>query len=165
MFLCHCLFYCIYFLIFLYENLMVQTSWQNIKCKDMTEKYILHLNNYSLFSLLCLCRVLVLSAEPLSGMLSSDLEILCEFFVTEEKALLSQSLNANFFHSFFLYFIHSFCVCVSHSVMPDSSTPWTVAHQAPLLMGFSRQEYCRGLPVPYPGDLSDPGIKLGSPTL
>ena len=32
------------------------------------------------------------------------------------------------------------CVCVSHSVMSDSATPWTEAHQAPLSMGFSRQE-------------------------
>ena len=38
-------------------------------------------------------------------------------------------------------------------------TPWTVAHQAPLSMGFSRQEYWSGLPSPPPGDLPDPGIK------
>ena len=37
--------------------------------------------------------------------------------------------------------------------MSDSVTPWTVAHQAPLSMGFSRQEYCSGLPFPSPGDL------------
>ena len=41
-------------------------------------------------------------------------------------------------------------------------TPWTVAHQAPLTVGFSRQEYWSGLPRPPPGDLSDPEIKLGS---
>ena len=40
---------------------------------------------------------------------------------------------------------------------------WTVAHQAPLSMGFSRQEYCSGLPFPSPGDLPNPGIKLASP--
>ena len=44
-------------------------------------------------------------------------------------------------------------------------TPWTVAHQAPLSMGFSRQEYWSGLPFPSPGDLSKPGIKPGSPAL
>ena len=44
-------------------------------------------------------------------------------------------------------------------------TPWTVAYQAPLSMGFSRQEYWSGLPFPSPGDLPDPGIKPGSPTL
>ena len=49
------------------------------------------------------------------------------------------------------------CVCaLSHSLMPDSANPWTVAHQAPLSMGFSRQEYWSGLPFPPPGDLSDP---------
>ena len=37
-------------------------------------------------------------------------------------------------------------------------TPWTVAHQAPLSMGFSRQEYCSGLPCPPPGNLPDPGM-------
>ena len=38
-------------------------------------------------------------------------------------------------------------------------TPWTVAHEAPLSMGFSRQEYWSGLPFPPPGDLPDPGIE------
>ena len=38
-------------------------------------------------------------------------------------------------------------------------TPWTVAHQAPLCMEFSRQEYCSGLPFPTPGDLPDPGTE------
>ena len=41
--------------------------------------------------------------------------------------------------------------------------PWTVAHQAPLPRGFSSQEYQSVLPFPSPGDLSNPGIKLGSP--
>ena len=44
-------------------------------------------------------------------------------------------------------------------------TPWTVAHQAPLSMGFSRQEYWSGLPFTSPGDLPIPGIEPGSPTL
>ena len=44
-------------------------------------------------------------------------------------------------------------------------TPWTVAHQAPLSMGFSRQEYWSGLPFPSPGDLPDPGIEPRSPAL
>ena len=43
-------------------------------------------------------------------------------------------------------------------------TPWTIAHQAPLSMGFSRQEYWNGLPSPPPGDLPDPGISHGSST-
>ena len=45
------------------------------------------------------------------------------------------------------------------------ATPWTVAHQAPPSMGFSRQEYWSGLPFPSPGDLRDPGIKPRSPAL
>ena len=44
-------------------------------------------------------------------------------------------------------------------------TPWTVAHQAPLSMGFSRQEYWSGLPFPSPGVLSDSGIEPTSPAL
>ena len=40
-------------------------------------------------------------------------------------------------------------------------TPWTVAHQAPLSMDFSRQEYWGGLTFPSPGDLPDPGIEPG----
>ena len=41
--------------------------------------------------------------------------------------------------------------------------PRTVAHEAPLSMGFSKQEYWSGLPLPSPGDLPDPGIEPGSP--
>ena len=44
-------------------------------------------------------------------------------------------------------------------------TPWTVAHQVPLPMGFPRQEYWSGLLFPSPGDLPDPGIKPESPAL
>ena len=44
-------------------------------------------------------------------------------------------------------------------------TPWTVAHQPPLSMGFSREEYWNGLPFPSPEDLPKPGIKPGSPAL
>ena len=44
-------------------------------------------------------------------------------------------------------------------------TPWTVAHQASPSMEFSRHEYWSGLPFPSPGDLPDPGIEPGSPTL
>ena len=44
-------------------------------------------------------------------------------------------------------------------------TPWTVACQAPLSMGFSRQEYWKGLPFPSPGDLPDPVIEPRFPAL
>ena len=44
-------------------------------------------------------------------------------------------------------------------------TLWTVAHQAPLSKGFSRQEYWSGFPFPSPGDLRNPGIEHASPAL
>ena len=88
----------------------------------------------------------------------------------------------NIFRAFFLYLLFlSFClfflefsfthiqlymyvytpVCVlSHfSHIQPFTTLWTVAHQAPLSMGFSRQECWSGLPCPAPEDLSNPGIK------
>ena len=45
------------------------------------------------------------------------------------------------------------------------ATPWTVVYQAPLFMGFSRQECWSGLPFPPPGDLPDPGIEPRFPSL
>ena len=44
-------------------------------------------------------------------------------------------------------------------------TPWTITRQAPLSLGFSRQEYWSGLPFPSPGELPNPGIEPRSPTL
>ena len=48
---------------------------------------------------------------------------------------------------------------------PTLAAPWTVACQASLSIGFSRQEYWSGLPFPSPGDLPNPGIEPGSPAL
>ena len=68
----------------------------------------------------------------------------------------------------------SVCVCVCVCVCARArvlslfrhvwlcATPWTVACQTPLSMGFSRQEYWSGLPFPPPGDLPDPGTKPAS---
>ena len=54
----------------------------------------------------------------------------------------------------------------SHQVVSDSfATPWTVAHQSPLSMGFLREEYWSGLPFPSPEDLPDRRIKPMSPAL
>ena len=53
--------------------------------------------------------------------------------------------------------------CESFSVVLLFATPGTVAHQAPLSMGFSRQEYWSGVPFPSPGDLSEPGIEPMTP--
>ena len=60
------------------------------------------------------------------------------------------------------------CVYVRFGCARLSATLWTVAHQAPLPVGFSRQEYWSGFPCPPPGDLPDPGIEpepLRSPVL
>ena len=73
--------------------------------------------------------------------------------------------------------LHQYLYCVSYSTWYSSmynrnvwsevksfsrvrlfATPWTVAHQAPPSLGFSRQEYWSGLPFPSPGDLPNPGI-------
>ena len=48
--------------------------------------------------------------------------------------------------------------CLVTSVVSDSCDAWTVAHQAPLSMGYPRQEYWSGLPFPSPGDLLYPGV-------
>ena len=61
-------------------------------------------------------------------------------------------------------YLNFVCVSVTQLYL-TLSTPWTVAHQAPLSKGFSRQEYWRGLPFPFPGDLPNPGIKPTSPAL
>jgi len=55
------------------------------------------------------------------------------------------------------------CVLSCFSRVWLFATPWTVAHQAPLSMRFSRQEYWSGLPFPPPENLPDPGIKPTSP--
>ena len=57
------------------------------------------------------------------------------------------------------------CVCLVAQLCLTLLTPWTLAHQASLSIGFSRQEYWSELPFPSPGDLPDPGIERGSPTL
>ena len=64
------------------------------------------------------------------------------------------------------------CVCVRARVYVQSLscvrlfvTTWAVTHQAPLSMGFSRQEYWSGMPCSSPGDHSDPGIETWSPAL
>ena len=62
----------------------------------------------------------------------------------------------------------SLCACQVTLVLSDSVTQWAAAHQAPLSMEFSRQEYGSGLPHPPPGDLPKPGMEplfLSSPAL
>ena len=55
--------------------------------------------------------------------------------------------------------------CVRAQSYPSSATPWTVACQAPLSMGFPRQEYWNWLPFPSPGAVPNPGIKPASPAV
>ena len=59
----------------------------------------------------------------------------------------------------------AWCKYQSFSYAQLFVSPWTVACQAPQSMEFSRQDYWSGLPFPSPGDLPNPGIKPGSPTL
>ena len=56
-------------------------------------------------------------------------------------------------------------MCVLSRSAASESLQWTATRQAPLSMGFSRQEYWSGLPCPSPGNLPNPGIELRSPTL
>ena len=64
-----------------------------------------------------------------------------------------------------LYHSLVFVVVQSLSHVQLFATPWTIACQAPLSVGFPRQEYWSGLPFPSPGDLPDPGVEYVSPTL
>ena len=69
-------------------------------------------------------------------------------------------------YSFLLSFLPSLLACVCVHLLSHVRffvTLWTLAHEAPLSMGFSRQKYWSGLPFPPPGDLSDPGIECMSP--
>ena len=79
---------------------------------------------------------------------SSDTLLERSLLITLSKAVL---------YSFMGFILSN--VCVSRSVMSDSVTPWTVAHQASLSMEFSRQEYWSGSPFPSPEELPNPGIK------
>ena len=86
----------------------------------------------------------------LLGLTSSDLSGACS--VTSFRPNLSNHV-----------LLHTLCCMLSRfSRVQLFATPWTAAHQAPLSMGFSRQEYWSGLPCPPPGGLPDPGIESSS---
>ena len=80
----------------------------------------------------------------------------------------------NFLFLYFYLFLYFWLCCVFVAVhnsglitksCPTLANPWTVALQAALSLGFSRQEYWSGLPFPSPEDLPDPGIEPRSPEL
>ena len=73
--------------------------------------------------------------------------------------LFSQALRVWLHHR-----LHA-CMLMRSVVSDSFANPWTVAHQAPLSMGFPRQTYWSGLPFPSPGDLPNPGIEPTSPEL
>ena len=80
-----------------------------------------------------------------------------------KRLILGLQSSLQLFHTFQNLHFYSTFLTVSRSVMFDSVTLWTVAHQAPPTMGFSRQEYWSGLPFPSPQGLSNPGIEPWSP--
>ena len=85
----------------------------------------------------------------------------CDFIKSPRRHLdlsVSQIRGINFPHS------HTHvCMLSCFSRVRLFATLWTVAHQAPLSMGFSRQEYLSGLPSPSLGGLPDPGMEPSSP--
>ena len=73
-----------------------------------------------------------------------------------------------FFHIFLQFFMKNYIIIIPHILCAQLlscvwlfKTPWTVAHQDPMPVEFPRQEYCRGLPFPSPGNLPNPRIKSG----
>ena len=84
--------------------------------------------------------------------------------------LISQSMDTRLHTSKYSFYCKTPKVKVKGKVKSLShvrlfATLWTIAHQAPLSTGFSRQEYWSGLPFPSPGDLPNPGIEPRSPSL
>ena len=74
-------------------------------------------------------------------------------------------VKAVYCHPAYLTYMQSESEVKSLSRVQLFATPWTVAHQTPPSMGFSRQGYWSGLPFPSPRDLPDSGIKPGFPAL
>ena len=92
-------------------------------------------------------------------------------WITKKDLLYSTGNSASYYVAAWMRgeFGGECCDVLSHfSHVRLFATPWTVAHQAPLSMGFSRQEYWSGLPLSRPGHLPNPGIQpmsLKSPAL
>ena len=86
----------------------------------------------------------------------------CNVYESQSPSAQAGTLEMGTFHSLAQAGVLSgtmLCCASSFSRVRLFVTLWTVAHQAPLSMGFLRQEYWSGLPFPSPGDLPDPGIE------
>ena len=91
---------------------------------------------------------------------------LCTFFFFLVRELIHFAIFMLCLPHFIEYYKDPLCVRSVTSVMSKTLRPLkTVACQAPLSMGFSRQDYCSGLPYPPPRDFADPGIELTCPSL
>ena len=85
------------------------------------------------------------------------------FFFSETNADLKETYCSACNSSWLQIQLGDDCAVLSHfGCARLVVTPWTVAHQVPLSMGFSRQKYWSGFPIPSPGDLPNPGITLVS---
>ena len=97
---------------------------------------------------------------------------------TGSVRILQRNKNIHAYRDFYIGVFNSFIYIAPNQTSPKCSlkvkvkplsrvfaTQWTVVHQAPPFLGFSRQKYWSGLPFPSPGDLPDPGIKPRSPAL
>ena len=125
-----------------------------------------------------------LAAAAAAAAASNNIVVTTPCFLLSSRLIVSISVFHGYFenHWFWIKLIKSaplvFPTCLMMSSQKSEkvkvkslscvrlfATPWTVTHQVPPSMEFSRQEYWSGLPFPFPGDLSDPVIKPGSPAL
>ena len=103
---------------------------------------------------------------PVGGPLPGQLSLVsghmsffsCSFGLSHDNGFLLLARGASSFLIGSLKLPRSLARSVCFSRVQFFVTPWSVAHQAPLSMGFCRQEYWSGLPFPSPGDLPNPGI-------
>ena len=106
-----------------------------------------------------LCSFSWIFSYPLGS--SSWIALLCSSVLWLSIRMVNSKDGGLFPRSLFLV-----ALLFSHKLCPILLwPPWTVACQAPLSLGFSRQEYWNGLPYPSPEDFLDPGIELASPAL
>ena len=96
--------------------------------------------------------------------------IYCILLSFQKRKLEKYTLSKDSSHPFLPWLLHESPIHTKYKVKSLSRvrlfvTPWTVVPQAPPFMEFSRQGYWSGVPFPSPGDVPDPGIEPGSPTL